>query len=120
MQRRISFLKCSIKSPNVQLRAPWAFTEAFPILAEKMRKNLGGRPRSANPTHPLSAVKGSLNNFSERLNRFNDRLQKSMDEDLGRWEQKAEDERKIPKERLDADPKFKEIYDDVVSKWDND
>jgi uncharacterized protein (DUF4415 family) len=30
------------------------FTEAFPALAETMRKNVGGRPRSANPKVPVS------------------------------------------------------------------
>jgi len=30
------------------------FTEAFPALAEAMRKNVGGRPRSATPKVPIS------------------------------------------------------------------
>lgn len=30
------------------------FTEAFPALAENMRKNVGGRPRSKNPKVPVS------------------------------------------------------------------
>ena len=30
------------------------FAEAFPALAENMRKNVGGRPRSANPKVPVS------------------------------------------------------------------
>lgn len=30
------------------------FTEAFPALAENMRRNVGGRPRSANPKVPVS------------------------------------------------------------------
>ncbi|RJL09432.1 BrnA antitoxin family protein [Paracoccus siganidrum] len=30
------------------------FTEAFPALAEKMRQNVGGRPRSANPKVAIS------------------------------------------------------------------
>lgn len=30
------------------------FGEAFPALAEKMRRNVGGRPKSANPKVPIS------------------------------------------------------------------
>ncbi len=30
------------------------FAEAFPALAENMRKNVGGRPRSSNPKIPVS------------------------------------------------------------------
>ena len=30
------------------------FSEAFPALAENMRKNVGGRPRSQNPKVPVS------------------------------------------------------------------
>lgn len=30
------------------------FAEAFPELAEKMRKNVGGRPKSDNPKVPVS------------------------------------------------------------------
>ena len=30
------------------------FAEAFPALAETMRRNVGGRPKSANPKKPIS------------------------------------------------------------------
>jgi len=30
------------------------FTEAFPEIAEKMRRNVGGRPKSENPKRPIS------------------------------------------------------------------
>jgi uncharacterized protein (DUF4415 family) len=39
---------------DAQMAEAKPFTEAFPALAEKMRKNVGGRPRSANPKVPVS------------------------------------------------------------------
>jgi uncharacterized protein (DUF4415 family) len=37
-----------------QLAQAQPFTDAFPALAAKMRKNVGGRPRLANPKTPIS------------------------------------------------------------------
>lgn len=37
-----------------QIAKAQPFTEAFPALAENMRKNVGGRPRSKNPKVPVS------------------------------------------------------------------
>jgi len=42
------------EATDEQIRAAKPFTEAFPALAGKMRKNVGGRPRSENPKVPVS------------------------------------------------------------------
>lgn len=39
---------------DAQMAEAKPFTDAFPALAEKMRKNVGGRHRSANPKVPVS------------------------------------------------------------------
>lgn len=47
----------AVESPELtdkELANARPFTEAFPDLAEKMRKNIGGRPRSANPKVAVS------------------------------------------------------------------
>lgn len=42
------------ETTDAQMADARPFTEAFPVLAEEMRKNVGGRPRSANPKVPVS------------------------------------------------------------------
>ncbi|MCP4066596.1 MAG: BrnA antitoxin family protein [Gammaproteobacteria bacterium] len=42
------------EATDEQISEAKPFTEAFPALADKMRKNVGGRPRSANPKVPVS------------------------------------------------------------------
>lgn len=42
------------EATDEQLAGATPFAEAFPTLAESMRKNVGGRPRSANPKVPVS------------------------------------------------------------------
>ncbi len=37
-----------------QVASAKPFAEAFPVLAENMRKNVGGRPRSPSPKIPVS------------------------------------------------------------------
>ena len=39
---------------DAQIADARPFAEAFPALADGMRKNVGGRPRSANPKVPVS------------------------------------------------------------------
>ena len=73
---------------------------------------------SFRPTQMIATVEGGLNNFSEGLDQFNERLQQKVDDDLERQKQKAEDDDKLLQEKLDADPQFKKIYNDVVVNWD--
>lgn len=89
-------------------------------MLEKMVRRNQEIKDSFRPTQVIAAVEGGLNNFSKNLEQFNDRLQQKMDEDLERQKQKAEDERKRLQEKLDADPKLKKIYDEVVANWDKD
>ncbi|MCA0998578.1 BrnA antitoxin family protein [Alloyangia pacifica] len=42
------------EATDAQLAQAKPFTEAFPVLAEKMRKNAGGRPKAANPKVAVS------------------------------------------------------------------
>lgn len=42
------------EATDQQLANARPFAEAFPDLAAKMRKNVGGRPRSDNPKQPIS------------------------------------------------------------------
>ena len=42
------------EATDAQLSQAKPFAEAFPALAEKMRKNVGGRPRSENPKVAVS------------------------------------------------------------------
>lgn len=42
------------EATDEQIAEAKPFAEAFPALADKMRKNVGGRPRSANPKVPVS------------------------------------------------------------------
>lgn len=42
------------EATDAQLAQGKPFAEAFPALAEKMRKNMGGRPRSENPKVAVS------------------------------------------------------------------
>ena len=42
------------EATDEQLAKAVPFTEAFPALAEEMRKNVGGRPKSASPKVPVS------------------------------------------------------------------
>lgn len=42
------------EATDEQMASAKPFAEAFPALAETMRKNVGGRPRSANPKVPVS------------------------------------------------------------------
>lgn len=42
------------EATDEQIAKAKPFTEAFPALAKNMRKNVGGRPRSANPKVPVS------------------------------------------------------------------
>ncbi len=39
---------------DAQIASAKPFTEAFPEIAQKMRKNVGGRPKSASPKVPVS------------------------------------------------------------------
>jgi uncharacterized protein (DUF4415 family) len=39
---------------EAQMAQAKPFTDAFPALAETMRRNVGGRPRSASPKVPIS------------------------------------------------------------------
>ncbi|MFK7877197.1 MAG: BrnA antitoxin family protein [Paracoccaceae bacterium] len=39
---------------DVQIAEARPFTEAFPVLAKKMHKNVGGRPKASNPKVPVS------------------------------------------------------------------
>ncbi|WP_203595027.1 MULTISPECIES: BrnA antitoxin family protein [Roseobacteraceae] len=42
------------EATDAQLAQAKPFTEAFPALAEKMRKSAGGRPKAANPKVAIS------------------------------------------------------------------
>lgn len=42
------------EATDEQMTEAKPFAEAFPALAENMRRNVGGRPRSANPKVPVS------------------------------------------------------------------
>ena len=42
------------EATDAQLAQARPFTEAFPALAEKMRRNVGGRPKSENPKVAVS------------------------------------------------------------------
>lgn len=42
------------EATDEQMAGAKPFAEAFPALAENMRRNVGGRPRSANPKVPVS------------------------------------------------------------------
>lgn len=42
------------EATDEQIAEAKPFAEAFPALANKMRKNVGGRPRSVNPKVPVS------------------------------------------------------------------
>jgi uncharacterized protein (DUF4415 family) len=42
------------EATDKQIAKAKPFAEAFPALAENMRKNVGGRPRSATPKVPVS------------------------------------------------------------------
>lgn len=42
------------EATDAQLAQAKPFTEAFPALAEKMRKNVGGRPKTENPKVAVS------------------------------------------------------------------
>ena len=42
------------EATDEQMAKAKPFAEAFPTLAENMRRNVGGRPRSANPKVPVS------------------------------------------------------------------
>lgn len=42
------------EATDAQLAQAMPFSEAFPALAEKMRKNVGGRPKSDNPKVAVS------------------------------------------------------------------
>ena len=54
IQRMIASDPDAPEATDDQIAQARPFTEAFPALAENMRKNLGGRPRSANPKVPIS------------------------------------------------------------------
>ena len=54
IQRMIARDPDAPEATDDQLAQARPFTEAFPALAANMRKNLGGRPRSANPKVPVS------------------------------------------------------------------
>tara|TARA_B110000977_G_scaffold146082_1_gene185313 strand:- start:112 stop:435 length:324 start_codon:yes stop_codon:yes gene_type:complete len=54
IQRMIASDYDAPEATEDQIAQARPFTEAFPALAENMRKNLGGRPRSANPKVPVS------------------------------------------------------------------
>lgn len=42
------------EATDEQMAEARPFTKAFPALAENMRRNVGGRPKSANPKVPVS------------------------------------------------------------------
>jgi len=42
------------EATDEQMARARPFAEEFPVLAEALRKNVGGRPRSANPKVPVS------------------------------------------------------------------
>lgn len=54
VQRMIASDPDAPEITDAQMAGARPFTEAFPALAEGMRKNVGGRPRSANPKVPVS------------------------------------------------------------------
>lgn len=54
IQRLISSDEEAPEITDEQIAQARPFTEAFPALAAKMRKNIGGRPRLTNPKVPIS------------------------------------------------------------------
>ena len=54
IQRMIASDPDAPEATDAQLAQARPFVEAFPALAEKMRKNAGGRPRAARPKVPIS------------------------------------------------------------------
>ncbi|PZQ50137.1 MAG: hypothetical protein DI556_08705 [Rhodovulum sulfidophilum] len=54
IQRRIASDPDAPEATEAELAAARPFAEAFPALAETMRRDLGGRPRSANPKVAVS------------------------------------------------------------------
>ena len=54
IQRMIASDPDAPEATDEQLAQARPFAEAFPELAEEMRKNVGGRPRKKNPKVPVS------------------------------------------------------------------
>ncbi len=54
IQRMIASDPDAPEATDEQLAKAQPFDEAFPALAEEMRKNVGGRPRSETPKVPVS------------------------------------------------------------------
>ncbi|RVV99698.1 hypothetical protein EKE94_03180 [Mesobaculum littorinae] len=54
IQRRIASDPDAPEATDAQLAQAKPFSEAFPDLADRMRKNVGGRPRSDNPKVAVS------------------------------------------------------------------
>ncbi|ATQ55958.1 BrnA antitoxin family protein [Paracoccus yeei] len=54
IQRMIASDPDAPEATDEQLAQARPFTEAFPALADAMRKNAGGRPKSANPKVAVS------------------------------------------------------------------
>jgi uncharacterized protein (DUF4415 family) len=54
IQRMIASDPDAPEATDEQMAKAKPFAEAFPALAGNMRKNVGGRPRSANPKVPMS------------------------------------------------------------------
>jgi uncharacterized protein (DUF4415 family) len=54
IQRMIASDPDAPEATDVQLAQAKPFTEAFPALAEAMRKNAGGRPKAENPKVAVS------------------------------------------------------------------
>jgi len=54
IQRMIASDPDAPEATDAQIAQAKSFDEAFPALAENMRKNLGGRPKSLNPKIAVS------------------------------------------------------------------
>ncbi len=54
IQKMIASDPDSPKMTDDDMASAKPFTDAFPKIAETMRRNVGGRPKSANPKMPIS------------------------------------------------------------------
>lgn len=54
IQKRIASDPDSPEQTDDQLAGATPFAQAFPEIAQKMRKNVGGRPKSRSPKVPIS------------------------------------------------------------------
>lgn len=106
-------------------RSEWLAQKAQ-ARAQTLKEQDSGAPKSgaqvadgeSGVARIASSVESGLSRLNEQLNHFNKRAEKWVEEDRIRVQQKSNRELKRIQEKLDADPEYRKIYEQIEAEFE--